>query len=307
VVPTHRVAVVQSGSSLFDTPKTLDRMQAHCEAAARAGVELVVFPEAYVGGYPKGMDFGTRIGTRTMQGRDDFRRYWDSSIDVPGPVTDRIGSFAAEMKSHIVVGAIERDGGTLYCSALFFAPDGAYLGKHRKLVPTAAERLIWGRGDGSPLPVFKTAAGTIGAAICWENYMPSLRQTLYAKGINLWCAPTVDDREMWQITMRHIAYEGRTFVLSACQYLTRADVPDDYAVPGSDPAAELIKGGSLIIGPLGDILAGPAYGGEELLTADIDPHDVIRGKYDLDVTGHYARPDIFSLSVNERAQSAVEF
>jgi nitrilase len=288
-VQNHRVAVIQSGSVLFDTPKTLDRMQAHCEAAAAAGVALTVFPEAYIGGYPKGMDFGTRIGTRTPEGRDDFRRYWESAIDVPGPQTDRIGAFAAEMKSHLVVGAIEREGGTLYCIALFFAPDGTLLGKHRKLVPTAAERLIWGQGDGSTLPVFKTAIGNLGAAICWENYMPSLRQTLYAKGINIWCAPTVDDREMWQVSMRHIAYEGRTFVLSACQY------------------TESIKGGSVIVGPFGDILAGPAYDGEAMLIADIDLNDVIRGKYDLDVTGHYARPDIFSLSVNEDPRSAVDF
>jgi len=304
----HRVAVVQGGSSLFDTPRTLERMEAHCEAAAREGVELAVFPEAYVGGYPKGLDFGARIGTRTAAGRDDFLRYWQSAIEVPGVQTARIGSFAAKMKAHLVVGVIERDGATLYCTALFFGPDGALLGKHRKLMPTASERLVWGQGDGSTIPVIDTAIGRIGAAICWENYMPNLRQAMYGKGINLWCAPTVDERDIWQSSMRHIAYEGRTFVLSACQFLTRADAPEAYAcIQGDDPSTILIRGGSVIVGPLGDVLAGPVYDREALVTADIDLSDAIRGKYDLDVVGHYARPDVFSLNVNEAARQPVSY
>jgi nitrilase len=302
----HRVAVIQAGSSLFDTPRTLERMAAHCEAAARDGVELAVFPEAYVGGYPKGLDFGARVGSRTGVGRDDFLRYWQAAIAVPGPECARIGQFAKQMKAHLVTGAIERDGGTLYCSALFFGPDGALLGRHRKLMPTASERLIWGQGDGSTITVIDTPLGKIGAAICWENYMPSLRQAMYAKGVNLWCAPTVDEREIWQSSMRHIAYEGRAFVLSACQYLTRADAPDDYdCIQGDQPETELIRGGSVIVSPLGEVLAGPVYGREAVIAADIDLNDILRGKYDLDVTGHYARPDIFRLTVDETARSAV--
>jgi len=304
----RRIAVIQAGTSLFDTPRTLERMEAHCQAAAAEGVELAVFPEAYVGGYPKGLDFGARIGSRTAQGRDDFLRYWQAAIEVPGPETARIGSFAAKMKAHLVTGVIERDGGTLYCTALFFGPDGALLGKHRKLMPTASERLVWGQGDGSTIPVFDTHIGRIGAAICWENYMPNLRQAMYGKGISLWCAPTVDERDIWQASMRHIAYEGRCFVLSACQYMTRADAPDAYAcVQGNDPSTVLIRGGSVIVGPLGDVLAGPVYDREAVLTADIDPADTIRGKYDLDVAGHYARPDIFRLSVNETARAPVSY
>lgn len=302
----HRVAVIQAGSSLFDTPRTLDRMEALCLSAADDGVELAVFPEAYIGGYPKGLDFGARVGTRSAAGREDYLRYWQAAIDVPGPECARVGSFAARMRAHLVVGVIERDGATLYCTALFFGPDGALLGRHRKLMPTASERLIWGQGDGSTLPVFDTAAGRVGAAICWENYLPTLRQSLYAKGITLWCAPTVDEREIWQASMRHIAYEGRTFVLSACQYLTRADAPVDYdCIQGHDPQTPLIRGGSVIIGPLGDILAGPVYDREAVITADIDPLDTIRGKYDLDVAGHYARPDIFRLSVDESPRATV--
>ncbi|MCE1252177.1 MAG: nitrilase [Anaerolineae bacterium] len=302
----QRVAVVQAGTSMFDTPKTLERMRAHCEELRRQDVQLAVFPEAYIGGYPKGLDFGARVGTRSPAGREDFRRYFEAAIDVPGPEVEQIGEFARLANSYLVVGAIERDGYTLYCSALFFSPEGELLGKHRKLMPTASERLIWGMGDGSHIPVIETPLGKIGAAICWENYMPALRLSMYARGINLWCAPTVDERDIWQASMRHIAYEGRCFVLCACQYLTRADCPPDYdCIQGNAPETELIRGGSVIISPLGEVLAGPVQGREVILTADIDPADVLRGKYDLDAAGHYARPDIFSLTVNTQTQSPV--
>lgn len=303
----RRVAVVQAGSTLFDTAATLDRMEAHCQAVARDGAELAVFPEAYVGGYPKGLDFGARVGSRTPAGRDDYLRYWQGAVEIDSPECARIGGFAAMMKAHLVTGIIERDGGTLYCTALIFGPDGSLLGRHRKLMPTASERLVWGQGDGSTLPVVKTPVGAIGTAICWENYMPALRQTLYAKGVSLYCAPTVDERDIWQASMRHIAYEGRTFVLSACQYMTRADAPADYdCLQGNDPQTELIRGGSVIVSPLGEILAGPVYGREAVLTADIDLNDCIRGKYDLDVSGHYARPDVFRLTVNETPRTPVQ-
>ena len=305
-MPTHTVAVVQAGTSLFDTPATLERMRAHCETVRATGARLVVFPEAYVGGYPKGLDFGARLGSRTPKGRDDFLRYFRSAIDVPGVETGAMGEFAASMNSHMVVGVIERGGSTLYCTALFFGPDGALLAKHRKLLPTAMERIVWGRGDGSTMPVLDTAVGKIGAAICWENYMPAYRQTLYAKGIELYCAPTVDDREVWHSTMRHIAVEGRSFVLCACQYLTRADAPDDYAcVEGDDPTTVLIRGGSTIVGPLGDVLAGPLYGREGVLSAEIDLEDLVRARYDFDPSGHYARPDIFRLTVDEAPRGPI--
>ncbi|WP_279313758.1 carbon-nitrogen hydrolase family protein [Acetobacter sp. AN02] len=217
-----------------------------------------------------------------------------------------MGSFAAKMKAHIVVGVIERDGATLYCTALFFAPDGSLTAKHRKLMPTGTERLVWGQGDGSTLPVIDTEIGRIGAAICWENYMPDLRQSMYARGISLWCAPTVDEREIWQASMRHIAYEGRTFVLSACQYLTRADAPEDYDChQGNSPETVLIRGGSVIINPFGEIIAGPVHDREAIITADISQDDIIRAKYDLDVAGHYARPDVFSLHVCAAPRSHV--
>lgn len=301
-----RVAVVQAGTTLFDTPATLDRMQAHCEGVADQRPDLVVFPEAYVGGYPKGLDFGARLGTRSAAGRDDFLRYWRAAIVVPGPETARMGEFAAAMGATLVVGVIERDGGTLYCTALFFAPDGTLQARHRKLMPTALERLVWGCGDGSTLPVVDTPAGKAAAAICWENYMPALRATLYAGGTQFWCAPTVDDRDVWQSSMRHIAVEGRCFVLSACQYLRRSDAPEAYdCLQGQAPSTVLIRGGSVIVSPLGEVLAGPLYGEEGVLVAEVDPADTVRGKYDLDVAGHYARPDVFRLSVNRAPQRAV--
>ncbi|RDU98081.1 nitrilase-related carbon-nitrogen hydrolase [Trinickia dinghuensis] len=304
---THRVAVVQTGSRLFDTPATLQRMEQRVDEASEQGARLIVFPEAYIGGYPKGLDFGARVGSRSAAGRDDFLRYWQSAIDVPGPEVVRMGEMARRAQAWLVVGAIERDGTTLYCTALFFGPDGTLAARRRKLMPTASERLIWGMGDGSTLPVIDAPPfGKVGAAICWENYMPALRMSMYDKGIGIWCAPTVDDRDTWQSTARHIACEGRCFVLSACQYLTRADCPDHYdCIQGNAPETMLIRGGSVIVDPLGKVLAGPVYDREAVLTAEIDLDDIVRGKFDLDTAGHYTRPDIFELRVDARARRAV--
>jgi nitrilase len=305
---TVRVAVVQSAPALFDTTRTLQKLADLTADAARQRAELVVFPEAFVGGYPKGHDFGVGVGLRTPEGRDEFRRYHESAIGVPGPATDMIGAVARKHSVHLVVGAIERKGGTLYCSALTFGPDGRLLGAHRKLVPTAMERVIWGSGDGSALPVIDTPLGRIGAVICWENYMPLLRTALYARGVELYCAITVDDRETWVPTVRHIALEGRCFVLSACQVLRRADLPPGYPT-SRFPADQdwLIRGGSCVVGPLGQLLAGPVYGEECVLTADLDRADLVRSKFDFDVVGHYARPDVFQLTVNDRAATPVGF
>lgn len=301
-----KVAVVQASPVAFDRDKTLEKVRTLAADAAHQGARLVLFPEAFVSAYPRGLDFGATVGDRSPQGREDFRRYWESSVDVPGPAVDFLAAVARENRIYFVIGVIERDRGTLYCTALFFASDGAFLGKHRKIMPTGSERLVWGFGDGSTMPVFDTPLGKLGAVICWENYLPLMRAAMYAKGIEIYCAPTADGRDSWIATVRHIAVEGRCFVLSANQFNRRRDFPADYHLPnGSDPDAILSRGGSCIVDPFGNFLAGPHFGGETILVAELDRAQIIRGKYDLDVVGHYARPDIFQLQVDERQKQPV--
>lgn len=301
-----RAAVIQTASVPFNKAATTEKVVKLIHEAAGTGARLLVFPEALLSGYPKGADFGARVGGRLPRGRDEFLRYFESAIDVPGPEVDQIAEAARETETYVVIGVIERDGGTLYCTVLFFSPQGELLGKHRKLMPTAMERLVWGYGDGSTLPVFDTPFGKLGSVICWENYMPLLRMAMYGKGIQLYCTPTADDKDSWLATARHIALEGRCFVLTACQYLTRADFPEDYdAIQGNTPEIVLSRGGSAIINPQGEVLVGPDYDGECILTADLDMDDIARGKFDFDVVGHYARPDIFKLLVDESPRPPV--
>ncbi len=303
---TVTAAVVQAAAPLFDTESALARAEELIrEAVTGHGAEVVVLPEAFLGGYPKGLDFGITVGSRTPAGRDLFRRYHAAAIDVPGPEVDTLATLTHELGCHAVVGAVERQGGTLYCVALYFGPDG-YKGLHRKLMPTAAERYLWGQGDGSTLPVVDTGTARLAAGICWENYMPLFRTAMYAKGVDLWCAPTVDDRDAWQATMRHIALEGRCFVLSANQYLRRDALPADVQpVQGDKPDTVLIGGGSVIVSPLGEVLAGPLRDGEGILTAELDFDDLTRARFDFDPTGHYARPDVFTLHVDESRHTTV--
>jgi nitrilase len=287
-----KVAVAQVGSVVFNMAATLRRVEQWCAAAAERGVDLVVFPEALLGGYPKGLDFGATVGNRSDEGRTMFLRYFNGAITCPGAETEALAEMARRWKLHLVIGVVERDGGTLYCTSLLVTPEEGVKLKHRKLMPTGSERLLWGMGDGSTMQVAETSIGRIGMAICWENYMPMYRQHLYNQGVQLWCAPTVDAREIWQSTMRHIAYEGRCFVLSACQWLTREDWPEALRSVGGT-----IEGASVVVSPQGTVLAGP-QAGEGLLVTEIDLDEIARGKFDLDVAGHYSRPDVFSLRVS---------
>jgi len=304
---TVRAGVVQAAPVPFDPAATLRVVERWLSEAAERNLDLVVFPEAFIGGYPKGSAFGAVVGDRTADGRDEFARYWNGAVDVPGPVTDRLGELAAGARTHLVIGVVEREYGTLYCTVLFFSDTGAFLGKRRKLMPTGAERMIWGFGDGSTLEVHRTKLGRLGAVICWENLMPATRMAMYAQGIELYCAPTADSRESHHATMRHIAMEGRCFVLTANQYLRTGDFPPDHPTPwGDDPAHPLSRGRSSIIGPLGDVLAGPLLDQEALLTAELDMALIPRARYDFDPVGHYARPDIFRLHVDTTVRRAVQ-
>jgi nitrilase len=293
-------SVAQLASVPFDPMASAEKAANHIARAGRDGAKLLVFPEAYLGFYPKGASFGAVVGQRSREGRAAFQRYFEAAVDVPGPETALVAEAAREAGIFVVMGAIERSGGTLYCTVLFFDGAKGLIGKHRKLMPTAAERLIWGFGDGSTMRVFDSSIGRVGAVICWENYMPMLRMHMYSQGVALYCAPTADDRETWLPTMRHIAFEGRCFVLTACQHIRRSAYPDDYECSfGNAPETVLMRGGSAIVDPLGHVLAGPDFTSEAMLSAEIDPGQSARAKYDFDVVGHYARPDIFSLSVNE--------
>jgi nitrilase len=306
-----RVAVVQSAPLLFDKQSALDKIASLAREAAGQGARLIVFPEVFLPGYPRGLRFGARVGSRTVEGRKDWRRYWENSIEVPGPETERLGELAKELEAYLVIGVVERDQefstGTLFNSMIYIGPDGAYLGKHRKLVPTGSERLLWGQGDGSTLTVVDTPFGRIGGLICWENYMPLARTAMYAQGVDLYIAPTADARDTWQATIRHIACEGRCYVLSCNQYATKATYPADLAC--YDDIREdddvLSRGGSAIVGPLGDYVAEPLWDREGILLATLDLDQIVQSRFDFDVVGHYSRPDVFQLVVNGQKQQIV--
>ena len=303
---TVQVAVVQAGSIPFDADACVDKAVRLIAEAAAGGAKVIVFPEAFITGYPKGLDYGLVVGARDPVGREEFRIYLEAAIEVPGPQTQRLGEAAATHAAYVVMGVIERELGTCYCTVLFFGPNGRLLGKHRKLMPTALERMIWGFGDGSTLTAVDSPYGRIGSVICWENYMPMLRMAMYAKNVALYCAPTADDRDTWIPSMQHVALEGRCFVLTACQFLRKRDFPGTVRVKlGDSPDAVLMRGGSAIVSPLGKVLAGPHFGGETILSATLDLHDIGRGKFDFDVAGHYSRPDVFQLQVNETPMQAV--
>lgn len=310
--PSVKVAVVQAGPVLFDRQATVEKSRELIYTAADHNAQLVLFPEAFIPAYPRGLSFGMVVGSRNAEGRRIWQRYWDNSVTIPSPTTEALGEAVRETGIHLAIGVIERDnqfsGGTLYCTLLYFGPDGQIIGKHRKLKPTASERLIWGEGDGSTLTVLDTPLGKIGGLICWENYMPLARMSMYGKGVEIYLAPTADQRDTWQATMRHIANEGRCFVLGCNQYVTKDMYPanlQDHPELKEMPEV-MCRGGSVIVSPLGNVIAGPLFGEEGILYADLDMGEITRSKVDFDVVGHYARPDVFQLLVNESPAEPVK-
>jgi nitrilase len=293
----YKVGCVQAGPVFFDIEKTIDKAEGFIEQAKEQGVKLLVFPETFIPGYPSGLGFGTVVGSRTEDGRDQYKRYWQNSVQVPSKETNRLGEMAKKAELFLVMGVTECDevNKTLYCTLLYFSPTGELVGKHRKIKPTAAERVVWGEGDGTTLSTFNTPLGKIGGLICWENYMPHARMAMYNKGVEIFLAPTADSRDTWQSTMTHIACEGRCYVIGCNQYFTKDYYPEDLrATIPEDRANTLSRGGSVILSPLGKVLAGPLYDEEGLLTAEIDMDEIIRSKMDFDVNGHYTRNDIFT-------------
>jgi len=299
------IAVVQAASVIMDSEASLKKALKLIKKATAKGAKMVIFPESFIPAYPRGLSFGYVVGRRTEAGKDDWQRYYEHAVAIPGPITDALGQAAKKAGIYLTIGVTEKDSRdihcTLYCTNIFFGPDGSILGIHRKIKPTGSERIIWGEGDGSTLTVVETPYGKMGALMCWENYMPLARVAMYDKGVKLYLAPTADYRDGWQCTMRHIALEGRCFVIGCNQYVEKKMYPKDLACYSDlDDVPEIVcSGGSCIVSPFGEYLAGPLFNKEDILYAELDMDMIVRSRMELDPSGHYTRPDIFRLIVNE--------
>jgi nitrilase len=308
---TVRVAAVQASYVLMDQGATLDRVDELSAKAAAQGAQLVVFPEAFVPGTPFWYDTNP-----IWDGDEDwFRLLAENAVTVPGPAVDRLCAIAQTQGVWLGVGVQERErhGGTIYNTLLYLSPEGKLIKRHRKLMPTGAERTVWGQGDGSMLEVVDTPFGRVGGLICWENYMPLARFYLYAQGVDLWLAPTLATGDAWISTMRHIARENRMFVVGINPVLHVDQIPADFPhrdrlVPPSWREKNgdwLEQGNTVIVAPTGAIIAGPVCEKEETLIADLDLGEVLSQRRLFDPVGHYHRPDIFQLHVDTSPRSAV--
>jgi len=292
-----KTAVVQATPAFLDLPTTIEIVAKQTAEAAAQGAKLVLFPESFLPGYPRGMSFGATIGNRTEEGREIWQLYSENSISVDGKECAQLAEIASKNAVILGMGVTEREDrtGTLYCSLLLFNQEGKLIHHHRKIKPTASERIIWGEGDGTSLETVATSKGRIGALICWENMMPLPRTILYQSGIDIHLAPTADSRKSWLATMQHIAMEGRCYVLSANQYFQYSDYPEEVQKYISEEGQTECAGGSVIISPRGEIMAGPLRDQEGILYAEIDLDEIVRSRLDFSVDGHYARPDLFEL------------
>ncbi len=291
------VAVVQATPVFFDIHATIDKLESLVIECARKGCQFILFPESFIPGYPRKFTFGASVGQRTDAGRELYKTYWQNSLQLPSPELTRIEQIARENEVYLAIGVTERDAlnGSLYCTLVYVSPTEGYLGKHQKIKPTGVERLIWAEGTGTDsLRVFDTEIGRIGGLICWENYMPLARMSLYQQAPHLYLAPTADARPSWPATLQHIACEGRCFVLGSNQFFRRSDYPPAYQDFLDGDELILSRGGSAIVSPQGDFIAGPLWDEEGILMVRLDLDDVLKSKLDFDVIGHYTRPDLFA-------------
>ncbi len=305
-VTTFRIAAVQATSVFLDLEASVEKACRLIRQAAGEGARLVVFPEAFLPGYPVWVWF--MPGGHTHPLRELYSELHANSVSIPGPTTEVLGAVAAECGVALAIGVNERNSessdSTLFNTLLYMGPDGSVLGSHRKLIPTTAEKLVWGRGDGSDLEVYDLPFGRLGGLICWENYMPLARYALTAWGAQLHAAPTWDRGEPWLSTTRHVAKEGRVFVLASCQVVHKDDIPDRFSFKEKYLGAVegwLNPGGTVIVDPDGKIVAGPAAEEETILYADVRPDQLVGPRWQIDVAGNYARPDVFELRVHRRA------
>jgi len=272
--------------------------------AADAGCELVLFPESFIPGYPRGLSFDAKVGSRSAESQDLWLRYWKNSLELGSVEFDRIAAEIKKLKLYVGLGITERDERSygLYCTLLYFDNRGELIGRHRKIKPTGLERYFWGEGGSEDLVSIDTPVGRIGGLICWENYMPLARMGMYEQGVEIYLAPTADARESWQSSMQHIAREGRCYVLSSNQFVRKNDYPEDLRDEIRDENEIMSAGGSVIYDPFGEVIAGPIWNEEGLITARLDRETLVKSKLEFDAIGHYSRKDIFSFTIKEDSQ-----
>jgi nitrilase len=296
-----KVACVQAEPVILDREATVDKLVKLAAQAASEGASLLVFPEAFIPVYPSSSWAKALAGWGDERAKDAFARLAKESVAVPGEAADRIGEAAREHGLWIVTGVTEVDPerpGTLYNTLLYHGPDGRLALRHRKLVPTNHERMVWGQGDGSGLRALPTELGRIGGLICWENYMPLARFALYESGVEIYIASTADDSEAWQSTLVHIARESRAFVVAPSHFQRASSYPDDFPLRDELEGLDIIgRGGSAILAPDGSYLAGPLYDEEGVLYAELDPAVLLAERQRFDPAGHYHRPDVLRLKV----------
>jgi nitrilase len=297
-----KVCLVQESPVFFDKEQTLLKLESLAKGCAQQGAQLIVFPESFIPGYPRGFSFGATIGKRTDEGRRLYELYHQNSINLETKDKLRLEKLAQDTGAYLIIGATEKTShnGSLYCSMIYISPTNGLLGVHHKIKPTGTERLIWAEAGGESLITVDATIGKIGGLICWENYMPLARMSMYQQGVQIYVAPTADSRDVWIPTMQHIALEGRCFVLGCNQYFTKSMYPHEFQHLVESEDENFCRGGSVIVSPLGKIIAGPLFDKAGIISAEIDLAEITRSKLDFDVNGHYNRADIFEFKVRNQ-------